>query len=67
MDDLKKLKLMRDGDTELFNMVNDGGAEVHKFNGIYFLFEIPLYGGKPRYYGHCETEEKVIKIYSKWT
>lgn len=49
IDKIKQLKT--DGEHHYFNMFQDGGALVYYFNGLYLLYEIPLYGGKERYSG----------------
>ena len=41
--------LRKDGDSCYFNMFQDGGAVCYLCNGMYLLFEVPLYGGAEVY------------------
>jgi len=46
-----------------------GGGEVHKIWDMYFLFEIPQYGGEGRFegaYDETQIEELVRKAHT-WT
>ena len=67
--DREEILNMEDGKPYYFNMINDGGAEIWKINGLYFLFEVPLYGGRPRYYACYGTAgiDDMIKTYKSWT
>ena len=67
MTDIEKLEKMDHGETQYFNWFEGGGAEVLKYNGLYFLFEVPQYGGDPRYYDAYSNPKDVIDVYSKWT
>lgn len=47
----------------------EAGAEVVKVHDIYLLFEIPMYGGEPRYtnlYRHHEVG-RIFKEIRSWT
>lgn len=46
-----KIEALKDGDHCYFNMFQEGGALCHRCNGMYLLFEIPLYGGAEVYEG----------------
>jgi len=67
MKDKEKLQAMKEGDTIFLNMLNEGGAQVHKYNYEYLLYEIPLYGGKPHFIGVFKNIDKLIETYKKWT
>lgn len=43
--------LNKDGECHYFNMFQDGGAVCYHCNGVYLLFDIPLYGGEESYVG----------------
>ena len=47
----EKIDNLKDGENLYFNMSEGGGAVCHKCNGMYLLFEIPLYGGAEQYEG----------------
>ena len=40
---------MKDGESHYFNMFQGGGAACYLCNGVYILFEVPLYGGTEDY------------------
>ena len=69
MTDKEQIQSMKEGKTIYLNMVNDGGAQIHKYNYEYQLFEIPLYGGHPRFCNIYERKniDKMIKEYQSWT
>jgi hypothetical protein len=48
---VEKLKKLKNGEYCDFDMSMEGGARCHKCNGMYLLFQIPLYGGEERYLG----------------
>ncbi len=52
-----------------FNMFQEGGAMVTVGCGTYALFEIPLYGGSPRYYDVFTNFEleKMVDVALSWT
>jgi hypothetical protein len=69
MNEKEEILNMEEGKPYYFNMCNGGGAEIWKINGLYFLFEVPLFGGMPRYYtcyGITAIDE-MIKTYKSWT
>jgi len=47
----EKIEKLKDGEHCYFNMLEGGGFVCYKCNGMYLLFEIPLYGGVERYEG----------------
>lgn len=67
---LNEIKMLKnEGESHYFNMFQDGGAVVYFRNGLYELFEVPLYGGKEGYhatYGAEEMEAMVDEAFS-WT
>ena len=71
MTDFEKIKNMKEGDTIFVNMFQDGGAQIHKYNYEFLLYEIPMYGGKPHFndiYKNTDTQiDKMIEIYQSWT
>jgi hypothetical protein len=44
------LQAMNHGEKIYLNWHEEGGAEVHRIWDMYFLFEIPQYGGDGRYH-----------------
>lgn len=69
MTDKEKIQNMKEGETIYLNMVNDGGVQIHMYNYEYQLFEIPIYGGQPRFYNIYEPKNigKMIEEYQSWT
>ena len=60
---------LKDGEHCCFNMFQEGGAACYKCNGMYLLFEIPIYGGKEVYeqsYFENQLNDLIEKAYS-WT
>lgn len=56
-------------DRGLANILSDGGALVTFGNGIYTLYEIPLFGGEPmlvKYYKPDQVDEMIAE-YRSWT
>ena len=49
IDEIKKLK---DGECYIIPQSDYGKAEVWLKNNVYFLFEIPFFGGEPVYSKH---------------
>jgi len=50
-----------------YNMCNDGGALIRPTEKGFELYEIPLYGGEPRFYDTFNTIEEAKKIADGWT
>lgn len=46
-----------------------GKAEIWNINGIYLLFEIPIFGGEPMFddYYYKESIDALIAIVESWT
>ena len=58
---------LKNGQNVCFNMFQDGGSVCYKCNGMYLLFEIPLYGGEEYYWGtysHSQLDDLIEKAYS---
>lgn len=47
----EKIENLKNGERCYFNMFQDGGAVCYMCNGMYLLFEVPLYGGEEVYIG----------------
>ena len=67
MTDTEKIQKMEEGETVYVNMSEDGGAQIHKYNYEYLLYEIPLYGGTPQFVGIYQDIDKMIETYQMWT
>jgi len=67
-DDRIKILNMLEGKSYYFNFSEGGGAEIYKINNLYFLFEVPIYGGLPQYNGKYNITEidKMIEAYKSW-
>lgn len=46
---------LKDGESWTWPESDYGRAEIWLKNGTYFLFEIPMYGGEPRF---CESYDR---------
>jgi hypothetical protein len=49
--------------------MEEGGAEVYRLNDVFILFEVPQYGGEPRFqctFGEHEAEA-VVDLAHSWT
>lgn len=68
---INKNEILKLNDGECYTVPESdyGAAEVWKINERYFLFEIPLYGGIPRYEKSFKLKEidEMIKIINSWT
>jgi len=67
--DLQMLQELQDGEVCYLNWFEESGGEVERHGDIYFLSEIPQYGGEPRPYGKFNVDQfdEIIKIVSEWT
>lgn len=66
---IEKIEALKDQEHCYFNMFQGGGAVCYKCNGMYLLFEIPLYGGIEQYentYFEGQINDLVNKALS-WT
>lgn len=69
MTEKDQIKNMKEDETIYVNMCEDGGAQIHMHNYEYILYEIPIYGGTPRFsgiYGFKKIDE-MINEYKSWT
>ena len=55
------------GEEIYYNMHEEGGALIKEITSGYELYEIPIYGGKPRFITFCATLEIAKSIADKWT
>ncbi len=53
----------------IWDLGEEAGAEIWRINNIYFLFEIPQYGGESRFvnYFHISRIDAMIKVVESWT
>ena len=65
--DKDAIRLMPNGTNVYIHLPEESGAEVHRTNGRYVLYEVPLYGGGPRYSGTHNTAEEVAEMIESWT
>ena len=66
---IAKVEALKCGEHVYFNMFQDGGAVCYECNGMYLLFEVPLYGGRESYEGTYfknQIPDLIEKAYS-WT
>jgi len=66
---IEKIEGLKDGEHCYFNMFQEGGAVCYKCNGMYLLFEVPLYGGEEGYENtYFENQiTDLVKIAFSWT
>jgi len=65
-----KILALKDGEVCDWPLGEESGAEIWLKNEQYFLFEIPLYGGQPRYSGVCSCKHSVDRLIEEvrsWT
>ena len=55
------------GETYYYKWSEGGGAEIVRTNEGYELYEVPLYGGDPRFYKVCSTLIEAEGVADKWT
>lgn len=67
INDIKSMKV--DGQKYEFNFHQDGGAVAYHCNGMFLLFEVPLYGGKEGFIDvYCRGHiEKLVDEALSWT
>ncbi len=60
---------LKDGECWVWPESDYGKAEVWKINNVYILFEIPMYGGEPRFNNKYRLEyiNEMIKEIKSWT
>lgn len=67
--DRNNLKALRNGESTHINWFEGGGGEVHRVWDMYVLFEVPQYGGEPRYVDtyHKSQLEDLLEKAHEWT
>ena len=65
----EKILQLGNGECYIVPKSDYGKAEIWKINEIYFLFEIPTFGGLPKYEGGYLLTgiDDMIKIIESWT
>ncbi|MBW1729019.1 MAG: hypothetical protein JRJ62_15935 [Deltaproteobacteria bacterium] len=63
----EEIKKLKDGQCFIWPESDYGKAEVWFKNGLYFLFEIPQYGGMPIYYNCYAQISDLINQVETWT
>ena len=60
---------LKDGETYFINTGEESGGEIWLKNDVYFLFEVPQYGGEPRYSSHYSKFriDDLINVVLGWT
>jgi hypothetical protein len=69
MTDKEQILQLKDGECYIVPKSDYGKAEIWFKNGTYFLFEIPQYGGQPKFveaYPPHRIDEMISK-YESWT
>lgn len=68
-EDIQTVCAMKHGDTCWVAEFGDGGGEVYRINDIFLLFEVPQFGGAPRYSGTYRQHEiaKLVASAHSWT
>ena len=67
--DADKIKSLRHGEDAFINMFQGGGCMVTYCHNMYMAFEVPLYGGEPRFergFGENQIPE-LLKLAYSWT
>lgn len=63
----KEIALLKSGERYIVPEGDYGKAEVWRINGVFVLFEIPMYGGNPIYNGTHYSLTTLITEINKWT
>jgi len=69
MTDKQEIQKLKDGEEYTVPESDYGKAEIWRKNSLYFLFEIPTFGGEPRFvqaYRFDQIDE-IIKTIDSWT
>lgn len=69
-EDKQKLLKMPDMTYAYINWFSDGGGQVARVNFDYYvLFEVPMYGGEPRYTDiyHISKIDELLDLAYSWT
>ena len=69
MNPKEEIKKLKEGECWIWPESDYGKAEIWCKNQIYFLFEIPLYGGLPSFVGayHSHSIEDMLGVVNSWT
>lgn len=69
MSDKEEILKLKDGESYIVPESDYGKAEIWLKNGIYFLFDIPMYGGTPMYHDSYNKHgiDRMIDQYNSWT
>ncbi len=65
---LEKIRILKHLESLYLNRSEESGALIYRVEDVYVLFEIPAYGGEPRYYDtfHEGDEAEMIKTLDGW-
>lgn len=58
---------LKDGECWVWPEGDCGKAEIWLKHGTLFLFEIPMYGGEPMFYGSYQRVEDLVQTVMAWT
>jgi hypothetical protein len=70
MNPIEEILKLKDGESWTYPEGDYGKAEVWYKNGTYFLFEIPQYGGNPRYVqftNYSTNVPELVEAIESWT
>ena len=69
MTEKEEILKLKDGESWIWPESDYGAAEIWYKNDFYFLFEIPTFGGEPRFSKayHPFDIDKLIKEVQSWT
>jgi len=69
MDHYNSIQNLKDGDCFIWPQSDYGKAEIWFKNEVFFLFEIPEYGGMPIFSGsfHPSQVDRLIDKVNSWT
>lgn len=66
---LEEILKLKSGDWYIVPESDYGKAEIWRLNDVYCLFEIPMYGGNPRFFKVYSKHriDEMIKEINSWT
>lgn len=70
MEDIKsEILKLNHGESYIVPESDYGKAEILFYNDTYFLFEIPIYGGKPGFHKSYQKNQidEIVKTIESWT
>ena len=69
MEIIEEILKLKDEECFVIGESDYGKAEIWKKNGMYFLFEIPMYGGNPNFSGVYPVFriKEMIEEINSWT